>query len=242
MDDMRELLRQFGSFDMIPGAPVKSPTRSALSPMDSRDEGTRVEIDSARLCPRRAAQPTGRVNARARILAAASELFYLRGTHITGIDTVIDKSGVAKASLYRSFRSKDELITAYAEEQERLFSAWWDSTEADHADNPRAQLVALLSGIAIWIRLPSYRGCPFINLATDLPDRAHPGRITACHNKQFVRMRLAALARRLGVQNPDRTAGQISLLINGAYVAGLMADAPDLERDLVDAALALLDE
>ncbi|MDQ1551028.1 MAG: hypothetical protein QOD50_450 [Actinomycetota bacterium] len=190
--------------------------------------------------PRRGAPPKGTVSARERILATASELFYREGIRSIGVDTVVERSGVSKTSLYRLFESKDALITAFAAEQDRLFWVWWDRVEAQHADDPRALLYALLSGIAKRIRHPAYRGCPFLNLATEFPDDDHPGRVVARGNKEEMRARLAAILGKLGVGDPDRTASQIALIINGAYVTGLLAEPADLRGDLVDAAMKML--
>jgi hypothetical protein len=101
-------------------------------------------------------------------------------------------------------------------------------------------LYALLSGIAKRIRHPAYRGCPFLNLATEFPDDDHPGRVVARGNKEEMRARLAAILGKLGVGDPDRTASQIALIINGAYVTGLLAEPADLRGDLVDAAMKML--
>src|SRR5271168_4383698 len=119
--------------------------------------------------PRRGAPPKGEVSARERILATASELFYREGIRAIGVDTVVERSGVSKTSLYRLFDSKDALIAAFAAEKDRLFWAWWDRVEEQHAGNPRAVLEALLSGIAERIGHPAFRGCPFLNLATEFP-------------------------------------------------------------------------
>jgi AcrR family transcriptional regulator len=190
--------------------------------------------------PRRGAPPKGEVSARERILATASELFYREGIRAVGVDTVVERSGVSKTSLYRLFESKDALIAAFAAEQDRLFWARWDQIEEQHADDPRALLEALLSRIAERIGRPAYRGCPFFNLATEFPDKNHPGRVVARSNKEELRARLAAIVAKLGVTDPTRTASQIALIINGAYVTGLLAEPADLRGDLVDAAMKLL--
>lgn len=190
--------------------------------------------------PRRGAPPKGEVSARERILATASELFYREGIRAIGVDTVVERSGVSKTSLYRLFESKDALIAAFAAEQDRLFWAWWDRIEDQHAGDPRAILEALLSGIAKRITHPAYRGCPFLNLATEFPDDNHPGRVIARRNKEEMRTRLAAVLGKLGVGDPNRTASQIALIINGAYVTGLIAQPADLRGDLSDAVTKLL--
>ena len=190
--------------------------------------------------PRRGAPPKGEASARERILATASELFYREGIRAIGVDTVVERSGVSKTTLYRVFESKDALIAAFAAEQDRSIWAWWDRIEEQHADDPRALLEALLSEIAQRIGRPAYRGCPFLNLATEFPDDNHPGRVAARANKEEMRARLATIVAKLGVGDPNRVASQIALIINGAYATGLVAKPADLRGDLVDAAMKLL--
>ena len=190
--------------------------------------------------PRRGAPPKGEVSARERILATASELFYQEGIRAIGVDTIVERSGVSKTSLYRLFDSKDALIAAFAAEKDRLFWAWWNQIEEQHADDPRALLDALLTEIARRIGQPAYRGCPFLNLATEFPDQDHPGRITVQANKTELQARLSAIVARLGAPDPDRVASQIALLINGALVTSLIRQPTDLRGDLIEAALKLL--
>jgi AcrR family transcriptional regulator len=190
--------------------------------------------------PRRGAPARGDVSARERILATASELFYREGIRAVGVDTVVERSGVSKTSLYRLFDSKDALIAAFAAEKDKLFWAWWDGVEKQHAGDSRALLEALLSGIAEKIARPLFRGCPFLNLATEFPDENHPGRIIARDNKEEMRARLTTIVAKLGVRDPNRTASQIVLIINGAFVTGLMSEPADLKGDLVDAAMKLV--
>ena len=190
--------------------------------------------------PRRGAPPKGDVSARERILATASELFYREGIRAIGVDTVVERSGVSKTSLYRLFDSKEALIAAFAAEKDQLFWVWWDGVEGQHAGDPRALLEALLSGIAEKIGRPAFRGCPFLNLATEFPDQNHPGRVIARDNKEDMRARLATIIAKLGVRDPNRTASQIALIINGAFVTGLVVEPADLRGDLIDAAMKLL--
>jgi AcrR family transcriptional regulator len=180
------------------------------------------------------------VSARERILATANELFYREGIRAIGVDTVVEESGVSKTSLYRLFESKDALIAAFAAEQDRMFWARWDRIEEQHADDPRALLEALLSGIADRITRPAFRGCPFCNLATEFPDKNHPGRVIARANKEEMRARLASIVAKIGVADPERVASQIALILNGAMVTGLVAGSADLKRDLIEAATKLL--
>jgi AcrR family transcriptional regulator len=197
-----------------------------------------ADTEAAR--PRRGAPPRGEASARERILATADELFYREGIHATGVDTVVEHSGVSKTSLYRVFRSKDELIAAFAEERDRSFWAWWDRVEDRHAEDPRAVLEALLRAIAKLIGRSGYRGCPFLNLVTQLTDPSHPGRVVARLHRREMRRRLAAVAAGIGVPDPEHVASQLALLINGAMVTGLVEGPAGLGDELVDAAMKLL--
>src|SRR5258707_5513507 len=116
--------------------------------------------------PRRGAPPKGEASARERIVATANELFYREGVRAIGVDTIVERSGVSKTTLYRVFESKDALIAAFAAERDRLSWEWWDRIEGQDADDRRAVLEALLSEIARRIVGTAYPGCPFLNLPT----------------------------------------------------------------------------
>jgi AcrR family transcriptional regulator len=190
--------------------------------------------------PRRGAPPKGAVSARDRILATAGELFYREGIRAIGIDTVVERSGVSKTSLYRIFESKDTLVAAFLSERNETFWAMWDVQEERHAGDPRALLHAVLSGIADRIGDRTYRGCPFLNLATEFSDEKNPGRIIARANKEELGTRLASVAAKLGVRDPKWAASHLVLIINGAYATGLLIKPADLKANLIDAADKLL--
>jgi AcrR family transcriptional regulator len=190
---------------------------------------------------RRGAPRRGDPSARDRLVETAIELFYREGIRAIGIDTVVARSGVSKSSLYRTFASKDALIAAFAEEQNRRYWQWWDRTVRQFAGAPRAQIEALLTGVADQIASPQFRGCPFINLATEFPDQAHPGTVIACGNKQEMRRRLADLARAVGAREPRRLGEQLALLIDGAYGRATTIGASGLKRELLEAARLIID-
>jgi len=190
---------------------------------------------------RRGAPRRGEPSARERLIATAIELFYREGIRAIGIDTLVARSGLSKSSLYRTFASKEELITAFAQEQNRRFWQWWDETTTRDVGSPRRQIEALFEGIAEQIANPQYRGCPFINLATEFPDRQHPGTAIACTNKMEVRKRLRLLARALNARDPRRLSDQLALLIDGAYGHAVTLGAAGLRRELIEMATLLID-
>ena len=190
---------------------------------------------------RRGAPRRGEPSARDRLVETAIELFYQEGIRAIGIDTVVARSGVSKSSLYRTFASKDALIAAFAEEQNRRYWQWWDETLRQAGGSPRAQIEALLAGVADQIASPRFRGCPFINLATEFPDQAHPGTAIACGNKQEMRRHLTDLAQAIGAREPRRLGDQLALLIDGAYGHATTLGAAGLKRELLETARLIID-
>ena len=132
---------------------------------------------------------------------------------------MVDEAGVAKTSLYRHFRTKDDLIAAFLAREDEEFWSQWDAVAGQHKSNPTAELEAHLAWIAERVSRPNYRGCPQLNVAAEFPDSDHPARLVATEHKQELRRRLKSIADRLRVKRPDELAGQLSLLINGAFVS-----------------------
>jgi AcrR family transcriptional regulator len=156
---------------------------------------------------------------RERILETASALFYTQGVRAVGVDLVTEKAGVAKTSLYRHFRTKDDLIAAFVQREDEHFWQCWDKVTQQHADDPGAELDAHCEWIGERVERLNYRGCPQINVAAEFPDADHPARKVALVHKQQLRSRLKGIADRLGARRPDELAGQLALFINGAFVS-----------------------
>jgi AcrR family transcriptional regulator len=163
--------------------------------------------------------PVAGKSARERLLDVATELFYREGIRAVGIDTIIARSGVAKMSLYRNFPSKDDLVVAFLERRDQIYWAWWDHVMAKHPDDPRRQVDDLFASLARRVTDKSYRGCPFINTATEFPDEGHPARALCLANKTRLRRSLHELATRLGARDPEILADQLLLLMEGAYAS-----------------------
>ena len=177
---------------------------------------------------------------REKILETASTLFYRRGVRAVGVDLVVAEAGVAKTSLYRHFRTKDDLVAAFLAREDEDFWGTWDRVADTHKDDARAELDAHLEWIGERVGRPNYRGCPQINVAAEFPEADHPARKVAAAHKLELRHRLKGIAERLGVGRPDELAGQLALLINGAFVSSQMLEAGEAIPLLRQAAHALL--
>jgi AcrR family transcriptional regulator len=180
-------------------------------------------------------------SARARILETAAQLFYQEGVRAVGVDLVVERSGVAKTSLYRHFATKDDLVVAFLEQEDAEYWSDWEGVTARAKDDAHAELRAHLRWIARHIAGPKYRGCPFLNVATEFPAPAHPARAVATRHKTELHRRLGVLARKMGVSKPDALADHLVLLIDGAYMNGQLLGKKGPVHSLEAAGLALIE-
>jgi AcrR family transcriptional regulator len=176
---------------------------------------------------------------RERLLAAADELFYAEGVHTVGIDRVLERADVARASLYGTFGSKDELIRAYLERRMTIMQARL-RTAAEAHDDPRERLLSVFDAQAATFAQPGYRGCAFNRASAEaLPDSA-AYEVPRTYRRWF-RGFLADLAAGAGATDPGQLARQIHLVYDGAMTArSLDADA-DVTASAKAAAGVLLD-
>jgi AcrR family transcriptional regulator len=179
--------------------------------------------------------------ARERILETAEDLFYREGIRAVGIDTIIERSGVAKMSLYRSFPSKDDLVAAYLDVRSQRYWKWWDTVLARHPGDPRRQLHDLFAAIAERVRRPEYRGCAFVNAAIEFPEEGSRARSAALAHKAEMRKRLLKLCRAIGSRQPGALANQLLMLIDGTYTTVGILGRRDAVSATAHAAEALVE-
>jgi AcrR family transcriptional regulator len=178
---------------------------------------------------------------RARILDTACTLFYQHSVRAVGVDLVVEKAGVAKTSLYRHFGTKDDLVAAFLKREDEDFWGTWDRIAEKYADDAAAELDAHLEWIGKRVGRPNYRGCPQLNVAAEFPEIDHPARKVATAHKRQMRKRLKNIAERLSIAVPDELAGQLSLLLNGAFVSSQIFKAGEATPLLRRAAHALIE-
>ena len=177
---------------------------------------------------------------RERILQIASALFYERGVRAVGVDLVVEKAAVAKTSLYRYFKSKDDLIVAFLQREDADFWAQWDRVAAKHANDPAAELDAHMRWIGERLARSNYRGCPQINVAAEFSEADHPARQVALEHMRLLRVRLQRIAVRLGAVRPNELAAQLALLVNGAFVSAGLLKPNEAPRVLIASGRALI--
>lgn len=169
-----------------------------------------------------AGRRTPRGAARAKILRTALELFYRGGVQAVGVDTVAERSGVAKVTLYRHFPTKAELVSAVLETADAQYlSAYRNAMEAA-GEAPQERVGALFEALDRLAQTPAYRGCIFINAGLALADTEHPARERVRRHKDALRGLLADELRAAGHADPECCAEELLLLVDGALVAGVL--------------------
>jgi AcrR family transcriptional regulator len=171
-------------------------------------------------------QPSARSAARDRILDTAFRLFYARGLRAVGVDTIIAESGVAKATFYRHFPAKDDLILAYLDKVDLVWTAQLEHAARAAGPDPGDQLVGLFDALTTACRRPGYRGCAFINAAAETAPGSPVHDRTVAH-KQRVLVWIRDLAQRAGAPDPDQLARALTLLLDGGLASGALDADPN---------------
>jgi AcrR family transcriptional regulator len=179
---------------------------------------------------------------RERILAAARELFYRHGIHGIGVDAIAEAAGTNKMTLYRHFDSKDALIVECLRRLAAEFDVSWDKIAAEHAGNPKGQLLAWLKHIGEWKLSAADRGCALANAAVELSDPNHPARRFIDQQKTEHREKLVGLCREARLKDPQLLADKVFLLCEGARVSLQSVGANGPAARLVDMLQSLVAE
>ncbi|AXG81766.1 TetR/AcrR family transcriptional regulator [Streptomyces paludis] len=177
--------------------------------------------------------------ARDRILDTACELFYTHGIHAVGVDRLIAESGVAKATLYKQFPSKDDVVAAYLRRMDDRWRRLLRSAALAAGDDPREQLFGLFVALERAAR-DATLGCAFINAAAEYAPGSTPHTITADH-KRSVREWVRGLAAEAGATDPGTLAFQLTVLIDGTLAATHVGQADEAAAAAKRAARALID-
>ena len=176
--------------------------------------------------------------ARRRLLDAATRLFYEGGIHAIGIDRIIAEAGVAKATFYNHFPSKDDLVVAYLEEIDRLGRA---AVAALPKQPPRKMISAIMGRISEAVTVGGWRGCPFLNAAAEYPDPASPVRQAINARRVWYHNSLETLLAQDGDPVPSVTASLLVALSDGLLESAYLDDAESVPALVREAVTRLLD-
>ncbi|MDH6109823.1 AcrR family transcriptional regulator [Kitasatospora sp. MAP12-15] len=168
--------------------------------------------------------------ARARILDAATRLFYAEGIHTVGVDRIITEAGVTRATFYRHFPGKEDLVRWYVQDWDGRIRA--EAAAALGELTARQFLPLLVARLGQEMCGPAFRGCPFINAAAEYPDPLHPVARAIAEHRGWFRDLVARLLAEAGLAEPAARADVLVLLRDGAMVGAALGDAAAVSRAL----------
>lgn len=152
------------------------------------------------------------MNMREKILATATNLFESRGIQASGVDTIIAEAGIAKATLYKHYPSKNLLITAYLRDKSDRFYEWLNSRLISKKANSLDILIALCELVEQWIMTPEFHGLPFHIASVEFPDPAHPINQYSAVLAVELQGYLSKIAATAGAKDPDALGQQLTIL------------------------------
>jgi AcrR family transcriptional regulator len=171
------------------------------------------------------------VSARDRILESAYELFSKRGIRAVGVDEVIDRAAVAKATLYRHFPSKDDLALAFLERREELWTKGWVEAEAKRRGSaPEEQLLAIFDLFDEWFHRDDFEGCSFVNVLLEFSEAGNPVRRASAQHLENIRAVVRTLAEEAGLRDPAEFARSWHILMKGSIVQAGEGDVDAAKR------------
>ena len=174
--------------------------------------------------------PQAKPDARERILDTAYELFSRRAIRDVGIDEVIERAGVAKATLYRHFPSKDDLVVAFLERREERWTLAWVAEEAKRrGTTPEEQLLAIFDLFDEWFRRDDFEACAFVNVLLEMGPGHPVGQASARHLAN-IRSIVSRLAEEAGLGDPESFARSMHILMKGSIVSAAEGDAEAAQR------------
>ncbi|OIQ85206.1 HTH-type transcriptional regulator YjdC [mine drainage metagenome] len=177
---------------------------------------------------------------RDKILATATSLFESRGIQASGVDTIIAESGIAKATLYRHFPSKNLLITAYLREKSDRFYAWLNLRLSSKKANSLEILIELCELVEQWIMTPEFHGLPFHIASIEFPDPAHPINQYSAVLAVELQGYLSKIAASAGAKDPEALGQQLTILFEGAALVERLSPGVGAAKRAKNAAVTLI--
>lgn len=182
-----------------------------------------------------------RPNKRDELIQKAFKTFYREGFHATGMDLLAAETGISKTSMYKHFRTKEDLILAVLRYRDESFRNWFVRRVEELAKTPKEQLVALFDVLGEWIALPEFSSCMFIKASSEYPEPDDPIHAQSAEHKRLLFTYVQNLAKQAGARDPDALARQLLVLKEGAIVTAHMGHSRDPAADAKKVAQLLVD-
>ena len=183
-----------------------------------------------------------RPSKRNELVEKALEVFYRNGFHATGMDMLAAETGISKTSMYKHFRTKEDLILATLHLRDEKFCKWLFRRMEELGTTPRGQLIAMFDALKEWFAKNDFRGCMFIKASAEYQEAADPIHAISADHKRLLFRHLSDLAAKAGALEPDTLARRLLLLKEGAIVMAHMGVTKNPAMDAKATAKILLAE
>ncbi len=170
-------------------------------------------------------------NKRDELVQKSLWLFYRNGFHATGMDLVAKETGVSKTSIYKHFRTKEELILAALQLRDENFRGWLFGRMGELSSTPKGQLLAIFDAMEEWFLQDGFQGCMFIKASAEYQAQDHAINQQSLDHKKLLAEHFEVLARVAGAADPLELAKHLLILKEGAIVLAAMSHTPDAARD-----------
>jgi AcrR family transcriptional regulator len=174
------------------------------------------------------------------LVGKALGIFYSNGFHATGMDRLVEETGISKTSIYKHFRSKEALILAALQLRDMQFRDWLFRRMAALGGTPREQLLAVFDALGEWCREPGFRGCLFVKAVAEFQEPDDPIHAQAAAHKALLLEHFRNLAAAAGAVDPALLARQLLILKEGAIVAAQVEGCREAAAQAKAAAATLL--
>ena len=175
------------------------------------------------------------------LVRKALETFYRNGFHATGMDMLAAETGVSKTSIYKHFRTKEDLILAVLRLRDEHFRNWLFRRMAELGESPVEQLLAMYEALEEWFSERDFRGCMFIKASAEYQEPDHAIHAQSAEHKRLLLDHFTELTRQAGAADPKDLARQLLLLKEGAIIMAVLGRGPAAAQDAGAAARALID-
>jgi AcrR family transcriptional regulator len=180
------------------------------------------------------------MNMREKILVTASNLFESRGIQASGVDTIIAEAGIAKATLYKHYPSKNLLVTAYLRDKSDRFYEWLNSRLVSKKENSVEILITLCELVEQWIMTPEFHGLPFHIASVEFPNPDHPINQYSAVLAVELQGYLAKIAATAGAKDPEALGQQLTILFEGAALVERLSPGAGAAKRAKNAAITLI--
>jgi len=181
-----------------------------------------------------------RPNKRDEIVRKALDVFYHHGFHATGMDLLVKETGISKTSMYRHFRTKEDIILATLRLRDENFRTWLYRRVEAMADTPKEQLLAVFDALEEWFAKPEFRGCMFIKASAEFQEADHPIHAQSAEHKRLLGDHFLKITRSVITRDPEELTRQLMILKEGAIIIAVMGHSDHPARDAKSAAETLI--